>query len=208
MTIKQVGNPPVPGTVTFPPGVTTLTFIAIADKAGAAVNVTYRIRSPAGVTFANGSTSESLVSAPVGLNQTPVSKGVRFSAGGAPPVPIVVDGTVLDAANGLAFPLTWIVPVQITQIAPHLAAASVAGPATLAEDADPAAEAAALIRRLHDLLPALDAMSARPARGGHQRSRGQKKATTATKRAAKKSATTQGGAKKATSKKSTGGDTP
>ena len=144
----------MPGLVTFPPGTTSLSFNASAT-APSAVDVTYLIMHPPGVTFANGSTRESLPNQPVGTGLTPIAKNVQFRFTGAiPSVPIRVAGTVQERGpGGSSFPVSWVAPVQITpaSFAASLTSEAVALPATAGPDGR--ADLLAAIRRLCELLP-------------------------------------------------------
>lgn len=175
MPIQRVGNPAPPRTALFPQApVTTLDFLAIASTANARVNVTYTIRSPGGARFANGTTTDTLLGAPVAVNPpTNVSKAVRF-ANTTNPAPIVIDGAVTDLSGGPGFPNTWIVPVQITPPATNVALANVVEPSDVSTP-HPASEAAALIRQLHALLPELDAMASASERDSDENAKDRRK---------------------------------
>lgn len=99
--------------VSFPSGSTTLAFIANANPA-AAVNVTYTIRSPANVQFANAGQQEQLRGAMVGIDDTRIAKDVRFTFSGArPQVVIQVHGAVMDGAGHWLFDVDWPVPLAV-----------------------------------------------------------------------------------------------
>jgi hypothetical protein len=165
MTVRKVGGTPVPAGVTMPSDPdTVLSFDAIASKNGERVNVVYAIRSPAAARFANGTTRETLVGFGVSVSAPQaVAKAVTFT-GHVAPGTIVVDGAVTDGSGG-SFTLTWIVPVLVGTFANLMGGAGLddAGVALTAVQPmpglHPAAEAAGLVRRLQELLPALDAMA-------------------------------------------------
>lgn len=164
MTVRKVGGTPVPRGVVIPTSPRTeLSFDAIASKNGERVNVVYVIRSPAAAKFANGTTRETLVGFGVPVNAPrSVSKAVSFT-GSIPPGSIVVDGTVTDG-DGSGFSLTWIVPAQLGSAISLVAGGAFKdGVAMLVTESmspvHPAAEAAELVRRLQELLPALDELA-------------------------------------------------
>ena len=160
MAVHKSG-PPLPSKVQFPPGKTTLSFKAFADET-TTVDVEYTIVAPGGVTFANGTSKETLNGFAVGLDDTVVPKAVQFTAAGQPvQVPIHVQGRARGASGG-SFGLTWVIPVKITSAGVTTLGVAAGGPAGADADVERAFSTELLLCRVCELLESV-AEDIRPA---------------------------------------------